>query len=273
MPNFSAQPKVFASGFEAPEGPSFSRDGHLFFVDFEAGRIYRASPNGQVELIDEGGRPVGTKFHRDGRLFVCDAVRGLLTVDAEWNVSVLANEYEGKSLKGPNDLTITSQGDVYFTDPGHSNLENPDGDLYLYRADGTLERVDSGFAFCNGVAIGPDEKHLYLAETWTRRIHRYTLAENGRLENRTVFAELEGGLGPDGLAFDCEGNLYAAHWGQGCVEVLAPSGRLLGKLPTIGSNPTNVAFWENALYVTEVEKGQILRLDVGVAGLKVFGLG
>lgn len=272
MLNLDAKAEVFASGFEAPEGPSFSRDGHLFFVDFEAGRIYRATPDGKVEMIDKVGRPVGSKFHADGRLFVCDGIRGLLAMDPSGDISVLANEYEGKSLNGPNDLTITSQGDVYFTDPGDSNLENPSGDLYLYRADGSLVRLDGGFALCNGVAMGPDEKHLYMAETWTRRIYRYALGEDGRPENRELFAELEGWLGPDGLAFDCEGNLYAAHWGQGCVDVLAPSGRLLGRLPTIGSDPTNVAFWEDAIYVTEVEKGQVVRLQIGVAGLKVFGL-
>jgi len=36
--------------------------------------------------------------------------------------------------------------------------------------------------------------------------------------------------------------------------------------------PTNVAFWGTSLYVTEVEKGQVVRLDVGVEGQVLYGL-
>ena len=273
MLNLDAKPEVFVKGFQAPEGPSFNRDGHLFFVDCEAGVIYRVARNRKVEVfVETGGRPTGTKFHRDERLFVCDSVRGLITVDPDGNISVLASEYEGKGLQGPNDLTISPQGNVYFTDPGDSSLENPTGNVYLYRADGSLELFDGGYALPNGAAIGPDGKTLYMAETYTRRIYRFALGEDGRRKNCDLFFQLEGGLGPDGMAFDVEGNLYVAHWGKGCVAVLEAKGALLGELPTIGMQPTNVAFWNEALYVTEMEKGQVVRIEIGVSGLEVYGL-
>jgi len=271
MPNLGAQPEVFVKGFKAPEGPSFSREGHLFFVDFQAGRIYRVAPDRKVEVFVEGGIPTGTKFHRDGRLLVCDGARGLIAVGQDGGVSVLASEYGGQRLHGPNDLTIGPQGDVYFTDPKGSNLDNPTGDVYLYRADGSLELLDGGYALCNGIAIGPDGQSVYMAETFTRRIYRFALGEGGKLTRRVIFADLEGGLGPDGMAFDIEGNLYVAHWGKGCVAVLGPDGTLLGELPTIGLKPSNLAFWEDTIYVTEVEQGQVVRIKVGVPGLELYG--
>ena len=270
--NLDAKPEVFVTGFEAPEGPSFRRDGWLFFVDFEAGRVYRAAPDGTVEVVAEGGRPVGTKFHRDGRLFVCDSTRGLITIDSEGSSAVIAEEFEGKRLNGPNDLTISSKGDIYFTDPRGSSLERPIGDVYCYRADARLELLDSGYALCNGIAIGPGEEALYVAETYTKRIYRFGLQPDGSLGARDVFVKLEGGLGPDGMAFDAAGNLYVAHWGKGCIAVFDPEGAMLGELPTIGEKPSNIAFWNDTIYVTEVQEGQVVRIDVGVTGLQVYGL-
>jgi gluconolactonase len=83
---------------------------------------------------------------------------------------------------------------------------------------------------------------------------------------------LECGLGPDGMAFGQDGNLYAAHWGKGVVAVIDPDGKVVAELPVGGLNPTNVAFWGSSLYVTEVENGQVVRLDIGVEGQVLYGL-
>ena len=40
-------------------------------MDIAFGRIYRANPTGEVELLIEyDGEPNGLKIHRDGRIFV-----------------------------------------------------------------------------------------------------------------------------------------------------------------------------------------------------------
>jgi hypothetical protein len=46
---------------------------------------------------------------------------------------------------------------------------------------------------------------------------------------------------------------------------------VIAELPTIGMNPTNVAFWDTSLYVTEVQKSQVVRLDIGVKGQVLHG--
>ena len=286
-PNRDAKPEVFATGFVSPEGPTFNSEGVLFLCDFgvypptgdpseaKDRNVYRVSPKGDVEVfVNTGGSPTGSAFHRDGRLFVCDSGRKeLLSLDQDGKIAVLADEYQSEELNGPNDLAFDMHGNVYFTDPGSTNLENPAGDVYCYGKDRHLTKVDSGYAMCNGIAIGPDSKTLYMTETYSRRIYRFELGKNGELEKRTVFAELQGGLGPDGMAFDVEGNLYVAHWGRGCVAVLDPEGALIGELPTIGMNPTNVAFWGDVLHVTEAEKSQVIRLKIGITGLVLYGLG
>ncbi len=63
-----------------------------------------------------------------------------------------------------------------------------------------------------------------------------------------------------------------AHFGKGVVAVVNPQGQVIAELPAGGMKPTNVAFWGSSLYVTEVEKGQVVRLDIGVEGQTLYGL-
>ena len=268
--------EVFAEGFTSPEGPTFDRQGNLFFVDWDEDAVYRATLEGEVSLfVRSGGIPTGLAFHRDGRLFLADSGRGeVLAISPAGEITVVVSAFEGERLRGPNDLAFALNGDLYFTDPKGTSLENPVGSVYLLRPDGALERFAGGFAFPNGVMTHEtgEGRYLYLAETLTQTIHRFALGADGRAASHERFAQLEPrGEGPDGMAFDVEGNLYVAHYGAGVVVVLDSAGREIDRLPTGGACPTNVAFWGAALYVTEVERGQVLRFALGVEGKPLFG--
>jgi streptogramin lyase len=64
------------------EGPSFDRAGNLYFVDSFYGRIFRASPKGDIEVVaDYDGEPNGLKIHKDGRI-VWILLSGSLVRDA-----------------------------------------------------------------------------------------------------------------------------------------------------------------------------------------------
>lgn len=74
------------------------------------------------------------------------------------------------------------------------------------------------------------------------------------------------------MEFNQDGNLYVAHYGKGVAAVINPKGSVIAEMAAGGLNPTNLAFWQSSLYVTEVEKGQVVRLDIGVEGQILFGL-
>lgn len=266
-------PTVLASGFQSPEGPSFDRQGVLHFVDWDAETIYRVTLDGKVSpFVNTAGVPTGSKFHRDGHLFVADGDRGILDISPDGTIQVAACEWQGQPFRGPNDLVFASNGDLYFTDPKGSDLEHPTGNVFILRQDGSVERFAGGFRFPNGIVLSDDGHTLYLAETLPNRILAFELDENGHERSRRVFAQPEGGLGPDGMAFGQDGNLYVAHFGKGVVAVINPEGTVIAELPAGGIKPTNVAFWESSLYVTEVEKSQVVRLKVGVKGQVLYGL-
>ena len=267
-------PTVFAGSFRSPEGPSFDHQGRLHFVDLEAGSIYRVTPKGEASLfVNTGGRPNGSKFRRDGHLFVTDAGRGeILDISPDGAIRVAASGWRGGCFRGPNDLVFAANGDLYFTDPEGSGPENPVGNVFILRRDGSVEWFAGGLRYPNGILFADDGQTLYVSETYPNRILAFELDEKGHERSRRVFAQLEGGLGPDGMAFGRDGNLYVAHFNKGVVEVVDPEGSPIAELPAGGMRPTNVAFWEDCLYVTEFEKGQVTRLEIGVEGQVLYGL-
>lgn len=256
-------PEVVASGLQSPEGPSFSAQGVLHFVDWDAGNVYRLTQEGSLSVfVHTGGVPTGSRFHPDGRLFVADGDLGILALSPDGEMTVVAAEWQGVKFRGPNDLVFAPSGDLYFSDPKGSDSEHPIGNIFLLRVGGEVERFAGGFQFPNGVAMSLDGRSLYLAETYPNWILRFELDDLGHEKSRQVFARLEGGLGPDGMVFGSDGNLYVAHFGKGVVAVIDPQGEVINELPVGGKNPTNLAFWRNTLYVTEVEKHQVVRLEL-----------
>jgi sugar lactone lactonase YvrE len=109
-------------------------------------------------------------------------------------------------LADGNDLWITVSTRVVprflARRPGHL-----DGYVVLLRQ-GEARVVADRLGFTNEVRIDPGRRHLYVVETFARRVSRYPLKVGG-LGRREVFVELGEGHYPDGIAFDAEGALWA----------------------------------------------------------------
>jgi gluconolactonase len=270
--------ELLVGGYDSPEGPAFDRAGRLHFVNWLSSSIVRVEPDGRAaEWFNTGGIPAGLAFHPDGSLYVADegdAIHGVLRLASDRQSTVVADRYAGRPLNGANDLVFDAQGVLYFSDPWRSSLENPIGAFYRLFPDGRLEQIDSGLAFPNGVALASDGSAAFLAETWTNAVHRYPIGADGKIGPRERWATLEGDPGPDGMAFDADGYLWIAHYGAATIDVLDPSGRMVERLPTPGSKPTNVAFGgpdRRTLVLTEVESAAVYRARTRVAGLPLFG--
>jgi gluconolactonase len=269
--------RLLIDGYDSPEGPAFDRAGNLFFVNWLSSAIIRLTPDGRAEeWYNTGGIPAGLAFHRDGALWVADEgdqIHGLLRLTPDRQHQVMADQYAGRPLNGANDLVFDAAGALYFSDPWGSSLEQPIGGFYRLLPDGQLEQLDTGLAFPNGVAIAPNGRAVYLAETWRNRILRYTIDADGTVGPRQEWARLEGEPGPDGMAFDAAGYLYVAHFGGGRVDILAPDGTLAGAIPVPGRNPTNVAFGgpdRRTLIITEVETGALYQARAHTPGPPLF---
>jgi gluconolactonase len=271
---------VEASGFRYLEAPSFAPNGTLHFSEVRTGWVHRLPPNSRGRTAPfhhlASDWCNGSAFHRDGRLFLCDvgaACFWTLTPDGE--AAKLFDHYDdGLPLRGPNDCLFDRNGVLYFTDPLGSTLQEPVGHVGRWFPDGRVERIATGIAFSNGLALTPDERALIVAESRTRRLLRFAIGPDGSVGPAELFCRLpEDPGGPDGMALAADGTLYVCHVGGGCIDVVAPDGRLVDRIATGGDRPSNCAFRDGALYVTVTHQdvGAIHRFDLGVAHYPLYG--
>lgn len=274
--NLNAEPITVAEGFEFCEGPAFAPDGSLWVVNLAGGYISKVNVDtGEKAVVARTQSPNGGQFHPNGHYIVCECKeRAIISVSPTGEITVLAEQCDGQPFNGPNDVTIAADGSMYFTDPDGSDLDNRIGGMYLIKPDQTVVRVDLGLAYPNGLNLTATGKSVVLAETLTKQLHRYDRNADGTLGPRQLYCQLpDEGVGPDGMAFDCDGVLFATHYGSACVRVVDPAGKHIGDLRLPGHNPTNCCFgppgskWERSLFVTETETNTVYRFDVDTPGL------
>jgi gluconolactonase len=283
----SATIERVATGFWFTEGPLWLGD-RLLFSDIANSRIVQLrelSEGPEVRTVRVPSNLAnGLTLDLDGRLLACEgASRQLTRTEADGRITVLAECYEGKRINSPNDVVVSSKGEIYFSDPFWGNgFSNPFGPnvqtdeqelsfsgVFRVSPDGTLSAVADDFERPNGLAFSPDERVLYVDDTRRFHIRAFDVRDDGMLSNGRVHAEIrapEPGV-PDGMKVDRGGNIYCT--GPGGVWVIAPSGEILGRIlpPEV---PANVA-WGGAdwstLYITA--RTSIYRIRCEVPGIPV----
>jgi gluconolactonase len=267
----NVKPELVVGGQRFPEGPNFDREGTLYVCNRWDGFIAKVTPSGHCSrFVATGGKPNGARFHRDGRLFIADiGRREILAATVDGVLAIIVDNFDRQALRGPNDLIFDRAGRLYFTDPGLGDLKNP-GAIFRWTPPATLTLLTSGQLYPNGIALNAAEDTVFVAETGSNRVVRFPIRADGTLGREDVLVQFTDGQGPDGIAFGMDGNLYVTHRGTGVIAVVDPLGRIVAQLPAGGSLPSNLAFWGDALYVTEDETGAVYRLAIGVPGLPLF---
>jgi sugar lactone lactonase YvrE len=158
------------------------------FTGTADGVIHRISPDGRRvdQVASTGGRPLGIEFLPDGRLLVCDARRGVLTVDVRaGTVETLFRDVGGWAMVFCNNAAVADDGTVYVSD---SSTVHPidrwkaeileltrTGRLLRRTPDGQVDVLLDGLSFANGVALAGDGSFVAVAETAARTVVRYWL--------------------------------------------------------------------------------------------------
>src|SRR6188508_2241245 len=91
-----------------PEDTLIDEDGSVLTGLYD-GRILRVSADGLTisTLADTGGRPLGLEWLPDGKVLICDANRGLLTLDRDHRISTLLSEIDGRPMRFCNNADVT----------------------------------------------------------------------------------------------------------------------------------------------------------------------
>jgi len=281
-----AKIEVLAGGFEWSEGPEWvGRGGYLLFSDIPNNVINQWSPKKGISTYLKpsgytGKKPFkgfepgtnGLLLDDQGRLLMCcHGDRQVVRLEEDGSRTVLAAKYNGKRLNSPNDLVLHSSGDLYFTDPPYGlpkRWEDPGRELdfcgvYRLSAKGgqlspksKLTLLTKEMTRPNGIALSPDEKTLYVAQSDPKAaiIKRFPVKKDGTLGKGELFFDASSWAGkrpglPDGMAVDVLGNVWAT--APGGVYLLSPQGKLLGRLAT-GERTANCTFGDDGstLYIT-----------------------
>ncbi|WP_417721541.1 SMP-30/gluconolactonase/LRE family protein [Salipiger sp.] len=266
------------------EGPSFDRQGNLWFVDIPFGRVFRADPQGNVVQVAEyEGQPNGLKIHADGRIFIADFQNGIMTFDpTTGEVSHALRDCDTEGFKGCNDLHFGRDGALYFTDQGQTGLQDPTGRVYRWQPEtGQLTCLIDKVPSPNGLVLDLAEHVLFLAVTRANAVWRLPLSPSGRVNKAGLFLQFSGGrAGPDGLALTGQNGVVVCQTGMGLVWVHDALGRPVAVIRSPrGLGTTNCAFGGpglRTLFITESDSGTILRAelpaDADLSGHPTFAL-
>ncbi len=242
-----AKVEVLSAGYRFTEGPAVDPDGNVFFTDQPNDRIIKfdAAARSFSDWLKPAGRSNGTYFDKLGNLLACaDEKNELWSIAPDKKITVLARDFGGKLLNGPNDLWIRPDGNFYFTDPLYARdywkrdkaMQQPG--QYVYYFDIKTKQstpVATDLRQPNGIIGTPDGKKLYVADIGASKTYSYDVSADGTLTNKTFFCE----LGSDGMTIDVAGNVYLT--GKG-VTVFDKAGKKLQNIPIPEPWTGNVTF-------------------------------
>jgi gluconolactonase len=320
--------RVVAEGLQYPEGPVYRPDGSVLVVEIGAGQLTSVRPDGsKVVVAQTGGGPNGAAIGPDGAVYICNdggfaiAKIGHLSValgygpnyvggsiqrvGTDGTVTTLYRECAPKSpgavptvpLRSPDDLVFDTSGGFWFTDWGKDRSRDRDiTGVYYARPDGSsIKEMIFPLQSPNGIALSPDEKRLYVAESFTRRILYWELSGPGQIQPNaktldgsyllTAHVPYQACL--DSMAVDEEGNLYVACFlphganpmTRGGITVVSPEGEILEWLEIeIGDPdplPSNICFGgpdRRTAYITLGGTGRLIACGMRIPGKKLaFG--
>lgn len=212
--------ELLATGqVNGPEEIAVDSQGRIYAGTID-GTVVRLLPSGGLEIFAEtGGRPAGLRFAANGDLIACDTYKGLLRIDSEGKIEVLATEAEGVPFRLTDGVDVARDGTIYFTDASfkfdvahflHDFLENrPHGRFMSYdRASGAVTVLLRDLHFANGVALSAQEDFVLVAETSRFRVIRYWL-QGPRAGTHEVFIENLPGY-PDNVTSNGTGVFWLA---------------------------------------------------------------
>lgn len=257
-----------------PEGPLYI-DGNLYYVSWVSNTLSKWDGKATNVLNHtEGCSHNGLALTKQKTfLLACTNDPGaIMELDMSgkelrrWDADSDGRKFAG----GINDIVVAANGGAYATVFG----PYPDPPIptlvigkILYLGPGSEKWVEvaKDLNYANGIGVSPDQKTLYVSQTVSNCLLKFSINPDGTLSDRSNFALLNvlipnknhsPWLGPDSMKIDSKGNIYVAQWFGGKVLKISPEGKLLHVFEVgAGDGTTNLAFGkdEDELFVTVVK--------------------
>ncbi|HXJ23682.1 MAG TPA: SMP-30/gluconolactonase/LRE family protein, partial [Polyangia bacterium] len=231
----------------------------------------------------------GLAVDRQGHLLSANhAVGGIVAFDVSTQTKIsppVISSYNGKRFDSPNDLTVRSDGTIYFTDPSFQAPspapQSVTGVYMVPPGSSTATQILSSLSNPNGVALSLDEHTLYVGHGGG--VYSYPVNSDGTIGMTAthVDASTLDNNATDGMAVDCAGDLYVVRVNQKDIDVVSfgsnpgGAGTHLGSITNVPGNGqlTNIAFGgsdHKTLYITAQGSGTqrgVFKLAMPIAGM------
>ena len=257
-----------AGGFGMTDGACGDAEGNLYFSDLPKATLHKVGVDGKVSVFLEGGPKVsGLKFGPDGRLYACTQgpkkqVIAIALPSKE--ISVLADDVQ------PNDLIVSKQGFVYFTDTGKGQVVGIDVKA------GKVFTAATGIKAPNGIALSPDGGTLGVSEYRGSNVWTYRVKADGTLDAGAPYMTLRTPADKpesagDGMTVDAMGRWYVTS-ALG-VQMFDWTGRMGGVIARPQNKGTvSVAFGGPGLsYLYACSSDKLYRRKLQTPGKWLFG--
>ena len=276
----NAKIEILADSFIVAEGPLWdSNKNRLIFTDVRQNKIFTwdeksgvkeyISPSGSTgyapSFSDGGIGANGLAFDKNGNIILCQhgdrRLALILNVKSKNpEFTTIVDNFKGKRFNSPNDLAISRNGDIYFTDPpyGYKNFSDKYREInfngvYKYSKNGEVSLISKDMSRPNGIALSLDEKYIYVNNSDPENDPKILRFKTSNFEEKLFFDGTElskkypGGF--DGLKLHSSGNIFTT--GPNGILIISPKGKLLAII-NYGKKITNCNFddKEEYLYVT-----------------------
>lgn len=189
---------ISLDGEAGPEYVALGPDG-LLYTGVASGRILRMKQDGSGRQVFSitGGRPLGMAFEEGGGLVVADAIKGLLSIAKDGEVTVLADAVEGDPIRFAEGAVVARNGKIFFTDASTrfapaqwgGTTEAATLDVFEQSCTGRVLEYDraakaarvvaKGLCFANGIALSGDDETLFVSESGRYRVWKIAVAAQG----------------------------------------------------------------------------------------------
>ncbi|WP_018625922.1 SMP-30/gluconolactonase/LRE family protein [Niabella aurantiaca] len=230
------------------EGPAVDSREDFYCTTLTGGSIVQWTKEHTIKHWASSAAPNGQIIAGNGDHLVCDVRhRSINRYNAAGELvqTEIAGTCAGVAVCCPNDLIMDGAGNLYFTDSVRGS-----GKVFFKGTNGAQAILADNLDYPNGLVFSPDEKILYVAESYRNRIVKIDMDRPGfTAAGIKDFVRLpchpsgkaEDNL-PDGLALDPEGNIWVAHYGMQAVHRFSPGGELLTSIDTTIPLTSNLVF-------------------------------
>lgn len=235
--------------FNYPRAAAISPNGDLYVVD-KGGRIQRFTQGGEYVLdwrmpeID-AGKPTGLGIAGDGRVFAADTHYSRVVIfDADGNqVRTIGQLGNGAGqFQLPTDVAIDADGFVYVSEyGGNDRISKFTPDLEYMSSFGGRDSGESSLERPQSLLIAPD-RTLWVADACNHRICHFDL--DGKWLG--TFGSPGHALGelwfPYSIDMLSDGTLVVCEYGNNRIQRFDASGRSLGIWGVAGRQPGELAY-------------------------------